>query len=138
MFVDGITMKEYTGKYRISFKIIGDDEGESEISLGVVPQYAEWDQDPFIRGGLGSGMYLNDGALFGNGKVCDHAAGKVNVGQIVGMELDTDAHTLKFWVDDKPHGPGYTRRVAGSLRWAMSATGNRDVVHIVSNVDISF
>jgi hypothetical protein len=54
------------------------------------------------------------------------------------MELDTDAHTLKFWVDGKPHGPGYTSRVLGSLRWAMGAINGICVIQIVPSADIIF
>ena len=32
--------------------------------------------------------------------------------------MDTDAGTLKFWRDGKPHSPGYTSGVSGPLRWA--------------------
>ena len=34
------------------------------------------------------------------------------------MQVDLDAGTLKFWVDGKSHGPGWTNGVAGRLRWA--------------------
>ena len=34
------------------------------------------------------------------------------------MQVDMDAGTLKFWVDSKPHGSGYTSGVTGPLRWA--------------------
>ena len=37
---------------------------------------------------------------------------------VVAMELDTNAHTFKFWVDGKPYGPGDSG-VTGSLRWAL-------------------
>ena len=47
------------------------------------------------------------------------------------MQVDTDAGTLKFWVDGKPHGPGYTSGVTGSLRWATSVGLIDNVVEIV-------
>ena len=42
------------------------------------------------------------------------------------LDTDTDAHTLKFWVNGKPHGPGFTSGVTGSLRWALSVGGRFD------------
>ena len=38
-------------------------------------------------------------------------AGKIEVGQVLTMQVDTDADTLMFWLDGKPHGPGYTSGV---------------------------
>ena len=36
------------------------------------------------------------------------------------MKVDMDVGTLKFWVDGKPHGPGYTSGVTGPLCWAIN------------------
>ena len=43
------------------------------------------------------------------------------------MQVDLDAGALKFWLDGKPHGPGFTSEVTGRLRWASSMyyKGNR-------------
>ena len=42
------------------------------------------------------------------------------------MQVDTGAGILKFWLDGKPHGPGYTSGVTGPLHWATTvySTGN--------------
>ena len=48
------------------------------------------------------------------------------------MQVDMDAGTLKIWVDGKPHGPGYTSRVTGPLRWATSMLYKHNSVEIVT------
>ena len=41
----------------------------------------------------------------------DMAAGRIEPGQVLTMQVDTDTGTIKFWVDGKPHGSGYTSGV---------------------------
>ena len=48
-------------------------------------------------------------------------------------QVDLDAGTLKFWVDGKPHGPGFTSGVTGRLRWATSMFWKGNSVQIVPN-----
>ena len=38
----------------------------------------------------------------GNGKADDPEAGGIESDQILTMQVDTDADTLKFWLDGKP------------------------------------
>ena len=48
------------------------------------------------------------------------------------MLLDTDAFTLQFWVDVKPHGPDYTSGVTGALlRWLTTVDDTGHAVEIV-------
>ena len=61
-----------------------------------------------------------NGGLFGNGKDHNDEAGRIKSGDELTMQVDTDAGTLKFWVNGKPHGPGYTSGVRGPLQWATS------------------
>ena len=51
--------------------------------------------------------------------------------QVLTMQVDTDAGTLKFWVDGKPYGPGYTSRVTGPLRRATTVCNRGNAVQIV-------
>ena len=52
------------------------------------------------------------------------------------MHVDTDAGTLKFWSDGKPHGPGYTSVVIGPLRWAVSVFWKGNAVEIVPTSEL--
>ena len=63
------------------------------------------------RVGMGRGFAENDND-------CDDMVGEIKPGQVLTMQVDMDAGTLKFWLDDKPHGPGYTCGVTGPLHWA--------------------
>ena len=80
-------------------------------------------------------MYDN-GSLCGNGKEEDDEAGEINEGQIVSMEADLDKGTLRFWVDGKPHGPGWSSGVTGRLRWAVCVYYKGGAVEIVPTPEL--
>ena len=76
------------------------------------------------------------GTLFGNGKYGDDCAGHIKEGQIVSIEADLDKGTLRFWVDGKPHGPGWSSGVTGRLRWAVCLYYNGTAVQIVPTPEL--
>jgi hypothetical protein len=137
IFVEGLAKKECTCKHRISVKVLGSEEsreylGNAHVYMGVVPNYEDSDwcpayENPFASGEFAFGMGLFSGALYGNEQDGSSPAGMVQAGKIGTMELDTDAHTLRFWVDGKPHGPGYTSGVVGSLRWGLGINPTRGI-----------
>jgi hypothetical protein len=49
----------------------------------------------------------NGGSLFGNGKQGDDVAGHYKQGDRVGVLLDLDSGSLRFFKNGVPHGPGY-------------------------------
>jgi hypothetical protein len=57
-------------------------------------------------------IHANDGALYGNGKADDDVAGKYKQGDRVGMLLDLDNGSLRFFKNGVQHGPGFP---AGSV-----------------------
>jgi hypothetical protein len=57
-------------------------------------------------------MHGYDGSLWGNGKVNDDTAGPYKQGDRVGMLLDLDDGSLRFFKNGVAHGPGYP---AGSV-----------------------
>jgi hypothetical protein len=57
-------------------------------------------------------MCATCGALHGNGKVYGDAAGTFKQGDRIGVQLDLDDGSLKFYRNDVQHGPGYP---AGSV-----------------------
>ena len=71
------------------------------------------------------------GSLYGNGKDHDDGFGEIKEGQVLTMQVDLDAGTLKFWVDGKPHGPGFTSGLTGRLCWATSMLYKGNSVQIV-------
>jgi hypothetical protein len=57
-------------------------------------------------------MLPADGSLYGNGKQSDDAAGTIEEGDRVGVLLDLDEGSLRFFKNGVQHGPGYP---AGSV-----------------------
>jgi hypothetical protein len=57
-------------------------------------------------------MSTYDGSLCGNGKQFDHRAGAYKQGDRVGVLLNLDNGSLRFFKNGVPHGPGYA---AGSV-----------------------
>ena len=84
----------------------------------------------------GLSMGSTYGGLHGNGKEHHDRAGTIEPGQVLAMQVDMDAGTLKFWVDGKPHGPGYTSGVTGPLRWATALPSTGNTVEIVPTPEL--
>jgi hypothetical protein len=57
-------------------------------------------------------MYAFDGSLYGNGNQGDDTAGAYTQGDRVGLLLDLDTGSLRFFKNGVEHGPGYA---AGSV-----------------------
>jgi hypothetical protein len=57
-------------------------------------------------------IWTSEGGLCGNGKGNDDYAGYINSGDRVGLRLDLDEGSLRFFVNGVQHGPGYP---AGSV-----------------------
>ena len=73
---------------------------------------------------------------YGNGKHRSGGAGNIYEGLIVSMEADLDKGTLRFWVDGKLHGPGFSSGVTGRLRWAVSLYNKGGAVEIVPTPEL--
>ena len=125
---------EGTGKHTISMKLGKGDAGCLDIMYcGVVRDGVACDQD-FRNRASTEAWYMRtySGSLYGNGRYADgDGAGKINDGQVLTMQVDLDAGTLKFWLDGKPHGPGWASGVTGRLRWATSVCYKGNSVQIV-------
>ena len=97
------------------------------IYYGVVRDGAPCNEDHAHEDStVGWFMHNYYGSLFGHGKFDVSRAGEIEPGQVVTMQVNTDAGTLKFWVDSKPHSPGYTSGLTGPLRWAISVGEEED------------
>lgn len=122
------------GKYRISMKNSG---GQSGVMLGVAKDGAAPDKDHCESESEDAWfMFPGLGCLYGHGKSNSDAAGDVHSNQVLSMELDLDAGSLKFWVDGKPHGPGWSSGVTGSLRWAACVRDKGTSVQIVPTPEL--
>ena len=123
---------EGTGKHTISMKLGEGDAEYMQIICGVARDGVACDKH-YAKEESTEAWYMNsyDGSLCGNGKEGDDEAGRIKDGQVLTMQVDLDAGTLKFWVDGKPHGPGWTSGVTGRLRWATSVFCQGNSVQIV-------
>jgi hypothetical protein len=123
-----------SGIHRISFKLTG---GRNGIYCGVAQDKASWNERHAHRRSTQAWfMCSRNGGLFGNGKERDHAAGAISTGQIITMEANVDSGTIRFWLDGKQHGPGYTSGATGKLRWAISLYKTLQSVQIVPTPEL--
>ena len=127
-----------TGQHTISLKV--DKRGVSGtlyVLCGVVREGALWNDFHGRRESTtGWFIFTLGGSLCGNGKDNGDPAGKVLPGQLVTMQVDLDKGTLRFWVDGKPHGPGYTDGVTGPVQWAVSVPYDKTSVKIVPTPEL--
>ena len=126
--VVGRVMRAGIGKHTISIK----QEQGSAGYTSILCDADHWKRESRV----GWFMYSAYGGLCGNGKHHDDMAGRIKAGRVLAMQLDMDAGTLKFWVDDKPYGPGYTSGVTGPLRWAATLFYTSNTVEIVSTPEL--
>ena len=81
-------------------------------------------------------MYANDGALYGNGKDNSDAAGNFKQGDRVGVLLDLDDGSLRFFKNGVEHGPGFPAgSVAGPVARAVQMWNTRDAVRLLPGAD---
>ena len=132
----GHVMEAGTGKHTISMKLAKGSAVDMFLCCGVVRDGAPSCYCSFDKNYLYCRMDNVGGYLWGNGKFCQAMAGKIESGQVLTMQVDTDAHTLKFWVDGKLHGPGYTSGVTGPLRWTTSVLYKGNAVEIVPTPEL--
>jgi hypothetical protein len=126
------------GKHLISFKVL---HGYL-VYLGAVWDSTTHDTDPFasnscLNKSRGWGMLTSNGGLYGHSVACDPGRpGPINPGQVLTIEADLDAGTLRFWRDGKRHGAGYTHGVTGPLRWAIVTESQGNIVQIVDQPEL--
>jgi hypothetical protein len=82
-------------------------------------------------------MYTYQGALLGNGKYYSDAAGRYNQGDRVGVLLDLDDGSLRFFKNGVQHGPGYAAgSVAGPVVAAVQMFTTGESVRLLPNVKL--
>ena len=135
--VVGRAMGVGTGKHTISMKLVKGSAYDIFIHCCVVRDGAPCNEWHATQESTDSWfMWRYNGGLIGNGKYNDDSAGRIKPGQILTMQVDTDAGTLKFWLDGKPHGPGYSSGVTGPLRWATNVYPTGSSVEIVPTPEL--
>ena len=107
--------------------------------FGLVRDGAAWGKDHAYEYSTDAWYMSQSGSLYGNEKedydcpvdINDFCVPNMNDSQIVSMEADLDKGTLRFWLDGKQHGLGWSSGVTGRLRWAVSlfcCTGRVEIV----------
>jgi hypothetical protein len=89
-----------------------------------------------IHGTDGWFMYIEVGALCGNGKYDDDAAGKYKQGDRVGVLLDLGDGSLGFFKNGVQHGQGYASgSVTGPVVAAVQTCSAEDSVRLLPNAE---
>jgi hypothetical protein len=84
----------------------------------------------------GWSMYACDGVLYGNGKQFDDEAGPYKQGDRVGVLLDLDNGSLRFFKNGVQHGPGYAAgSVTGPVVHAVQMASKDESVRLVPNAE---
>jgi hypothetical protein len=79
-------------------------------------------------------IYANNGALYGNGKLMDDGAGGYKQGDRVGVLLDLDNGSLRFFKNGVVHGPGYAAgSVTGPVVHAVQLWNKAERVRLLPN-----
>jgi hypothetical protein len=77
-----------------------------------------------------------NGALYGNGKYGDDGAGEYKQGDSVGVLLDLDNGSLRFFKNGVQHGPGYAAgSVTGPVVAAVQMFDAYDSVRLLPNAE---
>jgi hypothetical protein len=77
-----------------------------------------------------------NGTLYGNGKAGDDPAGGYKQGDRVGMLLDLDNGSLRFFKNGMQHGPGYAAgSVTGPVVAAVHMHSNDTSVRLLPNAE---
>ena len=81
-------------------------------------------------------MYAGFGSLYGNGKQGHDTAGPYKQGDRVGVLLDLDNGSLRFFKNGVQHGPGYAAgSVTGSVVAAVQMVNKDDGVRLLPNAE---
>ena len=82
-------------------------------------------------------MNAYDGALYGNGKYSNDRAGPYTQGYRVGVLLDLDDGSLRFFKNGTQHGPGYgAGSVTGPVVAAVQMYATVTAVRLLPNVQL--
>jgi hypothetical protein len=134
----GIELTE--GKHYWEVEMLSDvaDCWTSDVCIGVtrpnldprVEQIYQHCTDGWV---IGNG----DGSLYGNGKCCDDPAGPYNKGDRVGVLLNLDDGSLRFFKNGVQHGPGYPAgSVTGPVVAAVQMCNVDDSVRLLPDAEV--
>ena len=125
------------GKHRISMKLTKHDARSLYVLVGVVRDGTPWNKFHGASINRDGWLMHSQGSLWGNGKFASDKAGWILDEQTVTMEINMNGPgTLRFWVDGKQHGPGWTSGVKGRLRWVTTVGYTGTDVKIVPTPEL--
>jgi hypothetical protein len=113
----------------------------SSENLGIVTGISRPNLDPtgrYVSSECTDGwsMHAVAGSLWGNGKQDDDAAGEYKQGDRVGVLLDLDNGSLRFFKNGVEHGPGYAAgSVTGPVVAAVQMYSKDESVRLLPNAE---
>jgi hypothetical protein len=99
------------------------------------PREAYWDRE-CTDGWFLANTYADNCALFGNGKAGQREAARYKQGDRVGMLLDLDNGSLRFFKNGVKHGPGYPAgSVTGPVVHAVQMWNKQSALRLLPNAE---
>jgi hypothetical protein len=122
------------GKHYWEVELLADASAPSSLNVlvGVTRPNLDPDNDYALRASTDSWFIDIGGSLFGNGKQADDAAGRMDEGDRVGVLLDLNEGSLRFFKNGVQHGPGYPAgSVTGPVVCAVQMYGRNTGVRLL-------
>jgi hypothetical protein len=94
--------------------LTADPQGGSEVLIGVTRPGLDLEEYHYNTDNAWY-FFGPDGSLDGNGKSYSDPQGKIAVGDRIGVLLDWDAGSLRFYRNGQVYGPGFPSGVTGPL-----------------------
>jgi hypothetical protein len=113
----------------------------SEGIYGILVGISRPNLDPtgeYFHGSCTDGWFTGayGGGLYGNGKQAHDGAGAYKQGDRVGMLLDLDNGSLRFFKNGVQHGPGYAAgSVTGPVVAALQMLKKKESVRLLPNAE---
>jgi hypothetical protein len=124
------------GKHYWEVELLSEGEDMDSALIGISRPNLDPAGEYFRRECTDGWFTCDNGCLWGNGRANDNPAGKYKKGDRVGVLLDLDSGSLRFFKNGVQHGPGYAAgSVTGSVVAAVQMYNRTESVRLLPNAE---